>query len=67
MAKSLKELRRIALLTSPELAEKAGVSPATIWRIESGATKTLRISTARKIANALGVQASEIAEFVGES
>jgi transcriptional regulator with XRE-family HTH domain len=65
MPKSLREHRRIALLTSEELAKKAGVSPATVWRIESGETQALHIGTAKKLAAALGIQATEIAEFIG--
>ena len=61
--KTLREWRRERLLTSNELAEKAGVSPATIWRIEAGSTTTVRIKTIRKIAAALGVEPREIAEF----
>ncbi len=53
--------RERVLLTQRELAAKAGLTQATVQRIETGATKA-RISTVRKLAEALGVPASELAE-----
>jgi transcriptional regulator with XRE-family HTH domain len=47
----------------PELAEKARVSPDTIWRIEGGNYKQLRPATMRRIAEALGVHPLDVAEF----
>jgi DNA-binding Xre family transcriptional regulator len=66
MAKPLREHRRAALLTSTELAEKAGLSPATVWRIEGGKVRNIHISTMRKIAEALAVKPKEISEFAIE-
>jgi transcriptional regulator with XRE-family HTH domain len=58
----LRALRQRAFLTQVELGEKAGMSEATINRLESG-KHDARISTARKLAAALGVSP---AELVGE-
>jgi transcriptional regulator with XRE-family HTH domain len=63
MAMTLKQHRECAYLSTRELAAKAGVGPDTIWRIEGGDYKKLRPATMRKIAEALGVHPSEIAEF----
>jgi transcriptional regulator with XRE-family HTH domain len=51
------------LMTSRELAERAGCSPVTIWRIEAGRESAPQVKTMRRIADALGVQPGEIAEF----
>jgi DNA-binding XRE family transcriptional regulator len=63
MAALLKEHRQRAFLSTRELAEKAHVSPDTIWRIEGGNYKQLRPSTMRRIAEALGVHPLEVSEF----
>lgn len=52
--------RRDAMLSQRELAEKAGVSPATIVRIEAG--KDVHPKTVRKLAEALGVRPRELLE-----
>ena len=49
---SLKKIREQLLMSKAELARKAGVSPLTIDRIESG--KSCRMETKRKIIKALG-------------
>lgn len=54
----LRRIRERALLTQRELAAKSGLTQATVHRIESGATKA-RISTVRRLAKALHVDASE--------
>lgn len=51
-ANSLKAIREQLLMSKAELARKAGVSPLTIDRIESG--KSCRMETKRKIILALG-------------
>ena len=60
----LRELRRLNVLTLRELEEKSGVSYNTIWRLENG-YRDARPSTIRKLAAALGVDASELV-VVGE-
>lgn len=53
------------MLTSRELAERAGVSPVTVWRIEAGRVRGAQVNTMRRIAEALEVSPEEIAEFSG--
>jgi transcriptional regulator with XRE-family HTH domain len=55
----LREIRQRAFLTQAELGEKAGMSEATINRLESGKHEA-RISTVRKLAAALGVLPAEL-------
>ncbi len=55
----LRELRRLRVLTLRELEEESGVSYNTIWRLENG-YREARPSTIRKLAAALGVEASEL-------
>ena len=55
----LRELRREKAVERKELEELSGVHFATIVRIELGQS-TARLSTAKKIANALGVDYSEL-------
>jgi len=55
----LKELRRERVLSLRELEEKSGVSYNTIWRLEDG-RQGAHPRTVRKLAEALGVQPSEL-------
>ena len=55
----LKELRRERVLSLRELEEKSGVSYNTIWRIEDG-RQGAHPKTVRKLADALGVDPSEL-------
>ena len=57
----LRELRDRASLSQEELAEKAGVSRATIADLEAG-KRTAWPQTRRKIAEALGVAPHELLE-----
>lgn len=59
----LRELRQERLLTQRELAEKAGVSKATIVGIESGRIRPYP-GTLRKLAEALEVPPSALAEHL---
>jgi DNA-binding Xre family transcriptional regulator len=59
----LRACRKSAYLSVRDLAKLAQVNPATIWRLESGRTKEVHPSTARRIAQVLGVQPGEVAEF----
>ncbi len=54
---NVQRLREEQLLTKAELARKAGVSPLTISRIESGLE--CRVDTQRKVILALGFTPSE--------
>lgn len=53
---SVKSIREGQLMSKAELARKAGVSPLTIDRVESG--KNCRMETRRKIILALGYDLS---------
>jgi transcriptional regulator with XRE-family HTH domain len=55
----LKELRRERVLSLRELEERSGVSYNTIWRIEDG-RQGAHPRTVRKLAEALGVEPSEL-------
>jgi transcriptional regulator with XRE-family HTH domain len=55
----LKEIRTRRFLTQEELAERAGVSPATIVRVERNQAEP-HISTMRKLAEALDVDPTEL-------
>ncbi len=55
----LRAARERALLTQEELGTRAGVQPLTISRIETDKVEP-RYSTIRKLANALGVESSEL-------
>lgn len=61
--KSLKELRNDRYLSVRDLAEMAGVTPATVSYIENGKTVP-RQKSMRKLAAALGVEPSDVQEFV---
>jgi transcriptional regulator with XRE-family HTH domain len=62
LKEKLREERRRAALTQGELAEKAGVGINTIVRIETGGITEPRVSTLRKLAEALGVHPRELLE-----
>lgn len=55
----VRELRDRHMLTQQELAERAGVSLFTIQRIERG-EGTVRPSTGRAVAGALGVEVERL-------
>lgn len=60
----LRTLRGEHVLTLRELAEEAGVSKDTIWRLENGHSEA-HPSTIRKLAKALGVQPKELVKVGG--
>jgi transcriptional regulator with XRE-family HTH domain len=55
----LRALRTEHVLTLRELAEEAGVSKDTIWRLENGHSEA-HPSTIRKLAKTLGVHPKEL-------
>jgi DNA-binding XRE family transcriptional regulator len=57
MRNNVRRLREDRLLSKAELARRAGVSPLTVDRIESG--KPCRMDTKRKIILALGMTIDE--------
>lgn len=60
----IRELREHAGLTQTELAERSGVSRATVNRIENGKEET-STKTLEKIASALGVCVEELFASAG--
>ena len=62
---NVQRLREALLLTKAELARKAGVSPLTVSRIESGLE--CRVDTQRKIILALGLTPSDRRKVFGAS
>jgi DNA-binding XRE family transcriptional regulator len=60
---NVQRLREDQLLTKAELARKAGISPLTISRIESGLD--CRVDTKRKIILALGLTPSDHRKVFG--
>jgi DNA-binding XRE family transcriptional regulator len=56
----VKRLRQAAMMSKAELARRAGVSPLTIDRVESGCP--CRMDTKRKILEALGLAPSAAKE-----
>jgi transcriptional regulator with XRE-family HTH domain len=60
LRENLRETRRRAALTQGELAQKAGVGVTTIVRIETGEITEPRVSTLRKLAQALGVEPRDL-------
>jgi DNA-binding XRE family transcriptional regulator len=61
---ALRKIREQLLMSKAELARKAGVSPLTIDRIESG--KSCRMETKRKIILALGYSLEDKDKIFGE-
>ena len=62
LREKLRTERRRAALTQAELAERSKVGIATIARIEGGEIEEPRVSTLRKLAKALGVEARDLLE-----
>ena len=55
-------LRRRRVLTQRQLAERAGITHATVVALEKGRGRP-QLTTMRKVADALGVEPADIAEF----
>lgn len=62
----LRSVRERKYVTQQELAERTGLTEATISRIENGLNQP-RISTVRKLADALGVHPDELVDWGGSS
>ena len=56
---NLKRLRVLNAVTQAELAQKAGLTPAAVARIERNEAEP-RMTTLRKLAEALGVEPREL-------
>lgn len=57
---ALRTIRLDARLTIDQLAIKSGISPEQIRNLETGRALSPRVDTLGKLADALGVQPSEI-------
>lgn len=64
MSNKVKEIRESKLVSKAELARKAGISPITIDRVESG--MSCRMDTKRKIIRALGLKLTDAGRVFGE-
>jgi transcriptional regulator with XRE-family HTH domain len=62
----LRDLRKRALLTQKELADKSGVGVTTIIRIENNQVEP-HGSTIRKLAEALNVEPYELVKEAGDA
>lgn len=62
VGEALRVLRDDAMLSQRELASEAGISPATVLKIEKGEVETPHPSTMRKLAAALGVPPRDLRE-----
>lgn len=61
--KRIKKLRKARGWSAEQLAEKTGISPATIYRYENGTTEEPKSSMLRRIAEALNVDVWQIIQF----
>jgi transcriptional regulator with XRE-family HTH domain len=58
----LRRLREEQFVSQRDLAKRAEMSPTTILHLETGENPNPRLSTVRKIAEALGVDPNELVE-----
>lgn len=65
LANALRELRQNAELSQNALAEKAGVSPAFIYKLENEEYGTLSIDKIRAIAKGLGMTFRDFLDAAG--
>jgi transcriptional regulator with XRE-family HTH domain len=62
LSKRLRRARRRAGFTQENLAKAANVGIATVRRLEQGDIEEPRVSTLRKLANALGIEIHDLLE-----
>ncbi len=62
MQMKLRAVRERLFVTQAELAQRTGIAEATLSRLENGLQRP-RISTVRKIADALGVAPDELIDW----
>ncbi len=60
MGYRIKEIRERKGMSQSELSDKAGVTRATIWKLETGENEVTTSKTLLKIADALGVTIGEL-------
>lgn len=61
----VRALRQEAFLTQAELAERAGIRPERLSRLENGSQTTMFRTTVRALAAALGVEPAALADIAG--
>ena len=59
---TLRQARARSVLSVRELADRAGVAPATVYQVEHQRTRP-HPRTIRRLSQALGVEAMEVVEF----
>ena len=62
LGEEMKRLRNERFLSQRDLAWKAGVSPTTIMHLETGESVDPRLSTVRKVAEALGIDPNSLVD-----
>jgi transcriptional regulator with XRE-family HTH domain len=62
IAANLRTLRKVRGLSQPELAQKVGISPRTIARLEAGQVADPSINHVRALARSLGVSVDLLSE-----
>ena len=62
IAANLRTLRKVRGLSQPELAQKVGISPRTIARLEAGQVADPSINHVRALSRALGVTVDLLSE-----
>lgn len=60
MRYKIREIRESRHMTQTELAEKAGIARATLWKLESGEDEITTTKTLANIATVLGVSVSDL-------
>lgn len=60
MQYKIKELRENASMTQEQLAEKSGITRVTIARLESGMQSDLKVSSLKKLAEALSCKVGDL-------
>lgn len=56
----IREIRESRHMTQTELAEKAGIARATLWKLETGEDEITTTKTLANIATVLGVSVSDL-------
>ena len=62
LGEEMKRLRNERFLSQRDLARKAGVSPTTIMHLETGESVDPRLSTVRKVAEALEIDPNSLVD-----
>jgi len=66
VGENVRRWRERLALTQGELAKRAGMTPNTVWRLETGQGRPY-LSTIRKLADAMQIDVQELTEGGGSS